>query len=444
MSESGAAGTATVAARDGDSLLGLAIEAYLFGYPSVEMFRTMHQLAASRAAGADGYAFNAFVHERRRATAADEWLSAPNSEMLYSNAWLDLSSGPVLLHVPDMGERFYVLQLLDFFATAFAHVGTRTSGNRAKTVAVVGPGWSGRLPDDVAVVRSPTDFGWIFGRISIAGDHELATVNGLQDRLALTPAAARGEALRGETGWPRYRSGGKLDFFANLDRVLRRNPPQPEEAELIARLPRLGILADEPFEPAALDVELSTTLERAIERADALIAERESKFEQFCPGWIWEGPSAGRFGRDHLSRAASAKAGLGILAPEEAIYPFAYVDDAGEALAGSRRYRLAFAPHQLPQGAYSWSVTVYSLPDYHLVGNPIDRYSLGSAAELTTGPDGVVQLALQADRPADAALNWLPTPGGGNFVVALRVFGPGESLLRGEHQLPPVTRVAGR
>ncbi len=413
-----------------------AVEAYLFGYASVEMYRTMHQLGGARGE----YAFNAFVHERRPATADDEWLSAPNSEMLYSNAWLDLSSGPVLLRVPETGGRYYVLQLLDFYADAFAYVGTRTAGDRARTVALVGPDWSGELPGGADAIRCPTEFGWIFGRLAVAADDDLAAVNALQDRFTLTPLAP-GEPRPDAAAWPPYRDGDALAFFANLDQVLRRNRPPSADAALVARLPELGLLGDEPFEPAAIGGERRRALERAAEHAQRLIAERESRFEHFAPGWIWEGPAAGRPGRDRLSRAASAKAGLGILAPEEAIYPFAYVDDTGEALDGSRRYRLSFAPHELPQAAYSWSLTVYRLPEYHLVRNPIDRYSWGSAARPAPGADGRVDLLLQPDPPADPAAHWLPTPSGGPFVVALRVFGPGESLARGEFRLPPVTRV---
>jgi hypothetical protein len=95
----------------------------------------------------------------------------------------------------------------------------------------------------------------------------------------------------------------------------------------------------------------------------------------------------------------------------------------------------------LPQAAYSWSLTVYRLPEYHLVRNPIDRYSWGSAAARPVpGAGDRVHLLLQADPPADPAAHWLPTPRNGPFVVALRVFGPGESLVRGEFHLPPVTR----
>jgi hypothetical protein len=144
-----------------------------------------------------------------------------------------------------------------------------------------------------------------------------------------------------------------------------------------------------------------------------------------------------------LTRAASAKAGLGILCPDEAIYPFAYVDDQGAPLEAGHSYRLTFAPGALPQARYFWSITIYELPDYHLVKNPLNRYSLGSASDLQAGPDGTVELSLQADCPTDPSLNWLPAPQTGRFVVALRVFGPSEDLLQRKYRLPRVVRLRG-
>ncbi|MFZ1007168.1 MAG: DUF1254 domain-containing protein, partial [Candidatus Sulfotelmatobacter sp.] len=217
-------------------MLRLAIDTYIFGFASVEMFRTMYQLVGLQGANKESYEFNKFFHSRRRATADDHWLAAPNSEVLYSNAWLDLSARPLLLQVPDTNDRYYVLQFLDFFANAFAYVGSRTLGNRAMNLAIVGPHWSGELPRTAAVVKSPTNFAWIFGRIDIQGDHEFDGVHRLQDQFTLSSLVVSGASVPTTESWPPFREGDKLDFFANLDQVLRRNCPPKEEAELFSRL----------------------------------------------------------------------------------------------------------------------------------------------------------------------------------------------------------------
>lgn len=429
-------------ALDRDQLLELAVEAYIFGFASVEMFRTMFQLIGDPRAEKNGYIFNKFFHSRRLAEGGDEWLAAPNSEILYSSAWTDLSSHPVVLQIPDMGSRYYVLQFVDFFANSFAHVGTHTLGNGARSLAVTGPNWKGSLPGGLVAIKSPTNYAWIFGRIRVEGHLELDLVHTLQDQLTLKQLSVNGKNAVPGGSWPPFRTTDTLDFFANLDQVLRRNPPPKHDENLIAQLPQLGMGRERAFEPGTIDGTLRNILEEAITLGHDRVSERESQFEEFCPGWIWEGLSAGSCGRDHLTRAASAKAGLGILCPDEAIYPLAYADDQGEPLAGGCSYRLSFAPGALPQAKYFWSITIYELPYYRLVKNPLNRYTLGSASRLQAGPNGAVELSLQADWPADQSLNWLPTPRTGRFVVALRVFGPSKNFLQHKYRLPPVVRLS--
>ncbi len=49
---------------------------------------------------------------------------------MYSIAWLDLSKEPVILSVPDVGERYYTMEMASLDSDKFAYVGTRTTGNR--------------------------------------------------------------------------------------------------------------------------------------------------------------------------------------------------------------------------------------------------------------------------------------------------------------------------
>ena len=52
-----------------------------------------------------------------------------NRDTLMTLGWLDLGKGPLVLHVPDMGDRYYSVQFTDPSKnTNFAYVGTRTTG----------------------------------------------------------------------------------------------------------------------------------------------------------------------------------------------------------------------------------------------------------------------------------------------------------------------------
>jgi hypothetical protein len=87
----------------------------------------------------------------------------PNCDTLYSSAWIDLSNEPIVLSVPGMGDRYYVMPFMDAWTNVFAYVGTRTTGNDPGHYMVFGPNWKGNLPDGVEKIQSPTNMTWLIG-----------------------------------------------------------------------------------------------------------------------------------------------------------------------------------------------------------------------------------------------------------------------------------------
>ena len=80
---------------------------------------------------------------------------APNNDTLYSMAHLDLSKGPLVLHVPAVAHHhYYVFEFLDPYTNVFHYVGTRTTGDGAGNYAIVGPKFHGKLPGGVHRIRS--------------------------------------------------------------------------------------------------------------------------------------------------------------------------------------------------------------------------------------------------------------------------------------------------
>ncbi|MFX8852676.1 DUF1254 domain-containing protein, partial [Acinetobacter baumannii] len=67
--------------------------------------------------------------------------------------------------VPPSDGVYYMIQCMDAWTNVFAAPGIRTQGNAARTYAIVGPGWQGRLPDGVERLDAPTAMVWIIGRI---------------------------------------------------------------------------------------------------------------------------------------------------------------------------------------------------------------------------------------------------------------------------------------
>ncbi len=112
--------------------------------------------------------FNQFSHARALAGPRDTFVTI-NNDTLYSMAQLDLSVGPVRLHVPDTGGRYYVLQFVDAWTDNFAYVGHRATGTGEGEFLLVPPGWSGEAPSGVTVIHVPTRVASIVGRWACAG-----------------------------------------------------------------------------------------------------------------------------------------------------------------------------------------------------------------------------------------------------------------------------------
>lgn len=88
-------------------------------------------------------------------------------------------------------------------------------------------------------------------------------------------------------------------------------------------------------------------------------------------------------------------------------------------------------------------MTMYDLPDFYLVENPINRYSIGDRTSgLHMDGDGALTIVMQHGEPAEPErkANWRPMPAG-KFRPLLRICEPGESVFDGRFELPPIVRV---
>ena len=76
------------------------LDAYVFGYPLVYNVSSMQAIAAHGLGSLPPARFNAFTHATGLASPADAFVSV-NNDTVYALGLLDLSGGPLLLHVPD-------------------------------------------------------------------------------------------------------------------------------------------------------------------------------------------------------------------------------------------------------------------------------------------------------------------------------------------------------
>ena len=277
----------------------------------------------------------------------------------------------------------------------------------------------------------------------------------LQEQLTLT-ASGDGAGLPA----PDPRVPEDLEFFERMRVWMRAFPPAARDRAYQERFEPVGLFAaDSPY--TATDSELTAALRTGLaagrERLEQAIKLGSSPRQN---GWsltyhIFDYNldffEVGALDEDrwklpddpdrYLVRALSARGGLWGNHGYEAAYAMVYVDGDGQPLDGKRGYELRFATPP-PCGAF-WSVTMYDTPDFYLVENPIDRYSIGDRTPgLHTSPDGSLTIVMQHDEPSDPEqrANWLPTPAGA-FRPLLRIYEPDDAIFDGRYELPAITRL---
>jgi hypothetical protein len=443
----------------------MAARAYIYGYPMVyDLDEAVSMTTRPRIS--IGAPVNRFAHATVLASPSDHFVSL-NNDTLYSIANCDVTNEPLVLHLPDTGDRYHVMQFVDAWTNNFAYLGTRATGNGEGLFLLAGPSWSGTVPEGMTLVQAPTNVFSIVGRHAVDGPADVPNVEALQQQTWLTPlsdypnVSDGSDRKMGDWDMAPYdtRVGEDLVFWEKFRSWLKRFPPPAEEQPFVQRLEPLGLLSDEsPYVDP--DPALAEILKAGQQQGDALIDAAGKQGGAAVNGWS----SAGHLFDYNLyclgpgtidapewkqtdskvvyaMRAVAARGGLWGNHGYEAYYAWSFEDGDGNPLSGANRYVMHFDTP--PPAKAFWSVTMYDLPNYYLVENPIDRYSIGDRTPgLVTNDDGSLDLYLQRDEPTDPKerANWLPSPADA-FRPLVRIYLPGESVLDGSYQLPPIQKI---
>jgi len=438
-----------------DDRVALAAEAFLYGFPLLFDLQQVARFTREGIGSLGAAPFNAFSHATDLAGPADTFVSI-NNDTVYSIAQVDVSGGPVRLQVPDTSGRYYVLQFVDAWTNNFAYIGHRATGTAAGSYLLVAPGWDGSPAAGETVIRFPTSLATIVGRWAVDGEDDLAAVADLQSRLVLTPPEGAGAGL------PLADPAAARDLvaFEQMRLWIQAFPPAERDIAYQQRFAPLGLLdTDTPYAAAGRGLAQALVAGRAAAEKQMEDALQQGGSPE-VNGWKltyhvfdynldffevgalddsrWKLPDSNL---RYLVRALSARGGLWGNHGYEAAYAMTYDDGAGRPLDGAARYEMRFS--ELPPVRAFWSITMYDLPDYYLVENPIGRYSIGDRTPgLRYADDGSLTITMQREQPAsaEARANWLPTPPG-PFRPILRLYEPGDAVFDGTYELPPIERV---
>ncbi|TDF78179.1 DUF1254 domain-containing protein [Pseudomonas sp. H9] len=434
-----------------DEARQIAKEAYLYGFPVVEMYKTLFTQAVDM--GSPGYKapFNQIANSTQAFTPNDTAPDTPNLDTAYSFLWMDLRSEPVVLTLPEIEDnRYYATQLIDLYTQNFAYLGTRSTGNKGGHFMIAGPSWQGPVPDGIdKVVYSKNQIVYALYRTQLFNEADLHNVRAIQHGYSVEPLSSfldqSPPPVLPAVAWirPQANISDSPALFRYLNFMMAFAPAQDSESELLQRFKKIGIDIDKPFEESMLDAEQYQALQAGIDDGKATFAAFKKDFidsHKVNNAELYGSPE--QMSHNYLYRYAGATLRLFGNAVEEATQMSYDTDALGQPLdAGKHTYTLRFAKGQLPPARALWSLTLYDGKTRQVVDNPLKRYLINSRMldQLKRDPDGSLTLYLQHELPGNnLQSNWLPTPDG-PFYGILRLYMPGPQVASGQWKQPLLT-----
>jgi hypothetical protein len=436
-----------------------ALEAYAFAYPLVTMEytrRVMTNVAEPKGTKAP---MGQIGRLREYPDASFTDVTAPNADTLYTYAFFDVTKEPYVVSVPDLGDRYALFPMLSGWTDIFDVPGKRTTGTKAQTFAVTGPGWSGTLPDGVTEYKSPTGMVWLLGRIYCTGTKDdYAAVHKVQDEMSLVPLSAYGKDYTPPAGTvdpsidmktavrEQVNALSAVDYFTLFCELMKTNPPAAADAPMVEKMAGIGIVPGQDFDASKLDVVLQDRVPQiAFARIMLHFKDSDGDFQDIN-GWNYT-TKTGLYGTNYIQRALVTAIGLGANRPQDAVYPTSTKSGDGlfaREYNGSENYMLTFPKGQLPPAEGFWSITMYNAK-YFFVENPLNRYSISARQDLKVNDDGSVDIYIQNESPGtDKESNWLPAPKD-KFILMMRLYWPKEgnpSILDGSWVIPPAKKIS--
>ena len=117
------------------------MDEYVYGFPLVMMDQTRQVMTAASTAGEYAAPINQFGRIRTYVDPDFKDVVRISVSSLWSHAFLDLNQEPMIVTIPDTGDRYIVMQALNMWTDDFASVGTRTPDRKSGDFLIAGPGW---------------------------------------------------------------------------------------------------------------------------------------------------------------------------------------------------------------------------------------------------------------------------------------------------------------
>jgi hypothetical protein len=332
-------------------------------------------------------------------------------------AWLDLGPEPIVLHVPEVTDRYYCMQMVCMDSDNFAYVGSYSTGTAAGDYLIAGPGWTGKVTEGVQDVlpRSRTPAVLIFGRTKVksgdTGDLDLA--HAIQDQYGLTPLSAW--PVFPPTNPPPPLQKDPHEFlnptetsegpWIEMNRAMEENPPGVapgiDQSELLRLFATIGVGPGQSWSDQSPATQIG--LAAAAREGLKFLPEMAQGGGKTVRNWTFPPNYIGRSGQnsDFITRAAvQALAGIAAHDACQAVYINTALDCEGARLIPQTKYTISFGENDFPafDPTYHgyWSLTLYQVPGYNLV-NGATAYTVSSDDPVNS--DGGMVIHMQYESP---------------------------------------------
>ena len=351
------------------------------------------------------------------------FIACPNQDVAYGLGYFSLDVEPVVIQVPDFGDRFWIYAMYDARTDQFAKLG-KPYGTMPGFYLLAGPNWKGSIPAGVSgVIRSSTELANTVPRVFMEDTAEdRAAIRPLVNQIVSYPLPEFDGKMKTvdysklpSLGGAANTSGGETKwvvsetFFDQLGNVMDNVPPLPGEEALYAQFRQL-------LNVAAKDSAIKQAL------VDAAVETEQNVIAPFL-AWKHNGVSAGngwnrsrnnaQWGVDYFDRTGTARSNLLDNKLDETQYFYTDGDSSGAPLDGNHGYAITFPAGQMPPVKGFWSMALYN--KYDLFNpNELSRFSLGTKNKsMRLNADGSLTLYAGQKSPGkDKESNWLPAPAG--------------------------------
>jgi hypothetical protein len=432
----------------------VARDAYFWAWPMVNIYNRRLSFTPVKEAALSGPLMMAPLNQLAMLTdyviPEERAIACPNQDVVYGIGSLALDVSPVVIQVPDFGDRFWVYQIVDLRTDSFAQLG-KMYGTRPGFYLLAGPDWKGEAPPGIAkVFRSSTNTGLAAPRIFQDDTPEdKKAIQAVLPSIVMYPLD-RYDGTMKSIDWanlprlPAPPSGQEETpwvvpekFPEQLPVVLADAPPLPGEAARYAQV--LAVV-----EAAKQDPKLRDAMVEGARDAEETLVKPLFQFrnygQQLPHHWSTISNEA-RFGTDYFTRTAVAKSNILVNSPNETKYFYQDLDSSGARLNSANRYTVTFPGDGTPPVNGFWSLSIYN--EHHFfVANEINRFSVGTKnKDLRRNADGSLTIYVQAAKPDDRGqrANWLPAPPG-EFSLYIRAYWPKEDTTEGRWTPPAVVK----